>query len=237
MEIARIKSLHPATEYTPSWNFPVGVAQWKDTATIDTIREWLISKEDHFITTYPIHHDGKTGLGNDSVTARHGTYNLFHMIDELPEFAKLLEFLQISYIQFIQTDQTSLRDLHIFSWYNIARKGNRIEEHAHGADHESYLSGNMHFDDYHTANTYSSPFDPRSNVTFRNAKGGLTMFPSCLPHESDVYNDEKLRVSFAFDLRLSADLYTNKPQSHPFMNAEIFESLVNKYDIHFSRYG
>ena len=235
MEIFRIKSQHPKTEYTPSWNFPIGVAGWNDYKKVDIIRNWLINKEQWFIENYPVRHDGKTGLGNDSVTARHGTYNLFHFTNELPELKDWLKFAQSAYLDFVSQDLSSVQDLYIFSWYNIARNGDSIGEHAHGADSSSYLSGNMHFDDYDTVNSYMSPFDARSQLAFKNFKGGLTYFPSCLPHNSDVYTGNSPRVSIAFDLRIAENQHITNPQATPFMNTEIFQTLFKeKNDLHTS---
>jgi hypothetical protein len=235
MEIFRIKSRHPKTEYAPSWNFPVGVAGWQDFDKIDTIKNWLINKEQWFIDNFPVHHDGKTGLGNNSVTARHGTYNLFHFTNELPELNDWLKFAQTTYLDFVSQDLANVQDLYIFSWFNIARKGDSIGEHAHGADSDSYLSGNSHFDDYDTINSYMSPFDARSQFSFKNFKGSIALFPSCLPHKSDVYNSDTPRVSVAFDLRLAEDMYISNPLATPFMNSEIFQTLYKeKHDLHSS---
>jgi len=234
MEIFRIKSPHPKTEYAPNWNFPVGVAGWTDFEKIDTIKNFLLSKED-YILSLPITNDGGTKLGNDTVTSRHGSYNLFHFADELPEINDWLKFAQNAYLDFVSQDMASVQELYMFAWYNIARKGDSIGEHAHGADFDSYLSGNMHFDDYATINSYMSPFDRRSQVSFKNFKGGLTFFPSCLPHKSDVYTGDALRVSIAFDLRLAENQYISHPLATPFMNTEIFQTLIKeKNDLHTS---
>jgi hypothetical protein len=226
MKILRIKSLHPNTEYTPSWNYPVGIDQWNDEKSVDTIKNWLIANEQDFIDRYPVYHDGGTGLGLDSVTGRHGQYNLFEYIKHLPELDDLLNVLRFKYLEFVSKEQGNWRDLDIYAWFNIMRNGQKIEEHGHGADERSYLSGNMHLDTYNTLNTYRSPFDPSSQVIVGNTKGDIAFFPSCVPHYSDEYIGTEPRVSIAFDLRLATDPFSSKLRNIEFMNTEIFQTIV-----------
>ena len=51
-----------------------------------------------------------------------------------------------------------------------------MDVHAHGGTPDSYLSGNMHFDDYQTKTFYRSSFDPESKIGLPNKKGGCVIF-------------------------------------------------------------
>jgi hypothetical protein len=225
--INRIRSLYPTTEFTPSWNFPIYTDQWLEVEKIDKIRSWLLDREEEFIATFPYHHDGGAALGKDSVTSRHGLYSLFWFEKDIPEIMDLLKFIRESYVKFITEENAIPRDSYIVSWFNVARKDQDIKQHAHGADHESYLSGNIHLDTYDTYNTFISPYDDRSAFIRDNVKGGISIFPSCVPHYSSVYEGEEPRVSIAFDLRIKpTKQYGFGVESIPFMDTNIYNQLT-----------
>lgn len=226
MNIIRFKSLHPKTEFSPEWDIPLYVSQWKEADKINKIKNFLINKEEEVLSlpigTSAAYGDGRTGLGLNSVTSKSGIYSLFDFRNELPEFDELLNFLRCSYVDFVLQNQSEIRNLHIVCWYNIVRSGQEIQKHFHGANHNMYLSGNMHLDDYPTSTDYHIPYDDNIIHKFENIIGGITMFPSYLPHKVGVYTGEELRVSVAFDLHIQEpkDLV-----SIPFMNEEILNSL------------
>ena len=59
--IARLKSLHPYTEYAPSWDIPLYMNVLHEYDTVDNVRNWLIENEQKFLDL-PVHNDGGTGL-------------------------------------------------------------------------------------------------------------------------------------------------------------------------------
>lgn len=225
MSILRLKSLHPETEYAPQWNIPLYQAEWNDFEKINAIRDALLRNEQKFIDELEVHQDGGTGLGLDSVTSRFGRYNLFHYIDMCPELGELLTFFQKTYVNFVTEDITAIRDLDIVCWFNVVRKGEKIQEHNHGSGHTSYLSGNFHCDSYNTVTYYKSPFDPTMASPFNNEKGVVTMFPSYLTHGTTEHDSDAERVSIAFDLRLTDNPYNEFLNAVPFMREEIYKSL------------
>tara|TARA_B110000503_G_scaffold123782_1_gene189687 strand:+ start:1455 stop:2165 length:711 start_codon:yes stop_codon:yes gene_type:complete len=230
MKLIKIKSMHPANEFAPSWNIPIHISNWNDYEKIDKIKNFLISKETDMLTLPNgaglAYGDGRTGLGLDSVTARSGTYSLFDFSKELDEFNDLLDFIRISYLNFISEYQAAFYNSHIVCWYNVVRTGQNINTHFHGTGHDCYLSGNMHLDNYPTTTNYYVPYDKSLIHKFENIAGGLTMFPTYLPHGVDTYTGEDLRISVAFDLHTAVpkDLI-----SIPFMNNEIFNNIEHLY--------
>jgi hypothetical protein len=231
MEIFKIKSSHPKTEYAAVWDISLGRTVWEDIDKINIIQHWLLNNKERIINQYPAFNDGGTGLGPNSVTSRSGTYNLFNFAEELPELNDLLNFFRKSYLKFIEKDFNSPRDLSIVCWFNVVDANQQIKEHLHGSEPDGYLSGNMHLGDYHTYTYYRSPFAPFGFIPFTNVTGGLTLFPSYVPHKTDVYGDHnRPRISIAFDLRLS-EIWTKdhngeqRLHSIPFMNADIFNQL------------
>lgn len=219
----------PQTEYAPAWNISIGVSQWIDSDKVDTIRKWLIANENRIKAMYPPLNDGGTGLGDNSVTSRFGRYNLFDFANELPELNELLTFFRLAWLEFVAKDYTSHHELNIVCWFNIVRKEQKIREHLHGAIPTGYLSGNMHLDNYPTVTNYRSPFTPTEYTPIDNVKGGITIFPSYVPHNTSVYEpeDDAPRLSIAFDLRMpntsDAVLKTVK-----FMDKEIFSQLTGQ---------
>jgi hypothetical protein len=225
MSIIRFKSLHPKTEFSPEWDIPLYMSQWVEIDKINKIKNFLINKEQEIISL-PTGSggDGRTGLGLNSVTSKYGMYSLFEFKNELPELNDLLNFLRCSYIDFVLQNQSEVRNLHIVCWYNIVRCGQEIQKHFHGAGHDIYLSGNVHLDNYPTSTDYHIPYDDNIVHKFENITGGITIFPSYLPHKVGVYVGEELRVSIGFDLHIQEpkDLV-----SILFMDNEIFNRLTN----------
>ena len=226
INIFKIKSQFPITDYSPSWDISIGNTAWEDTDKIDTIRNWLLANEDKIKEKYPVSTiGGDTGLGPDSISSRIGMYNLFEFAEELPELKDLLTFLQRSYIDFVKMEYASVYDLALVSWVNILREGENIREHVHSASNVSYLSANLHLDDYPTKTIYKSPYERFNDFPFDNVKGGLTIFPSYIPHVTTEYTNSSVpRVSIAFDLRLPYTIPIDQPRQD-FMNREIFEQL------------
>lgn len=225
MKIFRMKSAHPKNEYAPSWNFPFGLELWEDSTKIDSIRNWLIYNESRFLSL-SYHHDASTGLGQDSVTSRFGRYNLFNFVNELKELNDLLKFLQVSYLNFVSQDNSEIRSLEIICWFNLLKNKEEIKEHDHGLGNDVYLSGNIHLENYQTYTNYRCPFDKNVVASFENTKGGLTIFPSFIPHYTTEFLGHGLRASIAFDLRLEGIPSNKNFHAIPFMNEKIFNQLT-----------
>lgn len=232
--IYKMSSLKPLTDYAPSWDFPIGVSRWKDSNhQIKNIKKWLLDNEQRFIKQYPVNFDGGTGLGNQSVTSRFGRYNLFNFVNELPELQGLLHFFRISYLEFIKEDKSEIKDLDIVCWFNVIRDQQKIDKHHHGAGHDVYLSGNFVCDNYPTKTIYQCPFDANVEIPVVNQRGTLSIFPTCLPHYSTLFESNiDQRVTIAFDLRLTTLKNVQDLTALPFINQTIIEEL--EYDLYTS---
>ena len=103
-----------------------------------------------------------------------------------------------------------------------------MDVHAHGGTPDSYLSGNMHFDDYQTKTFYRSSFDPESKIGLPNKKGGCVIFPSYTQHYTEEHSESKPRVSVAFDLRLTGSFDKDFFNAIPFMNQDILKEIQEK---------
>lgn len=228
MIIYKMKSIPTMTEYAPTWDFSFGVNKWQDSDKIKTIRNWLIANENRIINSYSGDYDGGTGLGNNSLTGRFEKYNLFDYADELPELNDMLKFFRISYLEFLEEEQHDVRDTVLVCWYNVMREGEFVAEHHHGAGYDVYLSGNIMLDTYPTCTNYTCPYDKDVKLPFSNNEGILTIFPSCIPHHSDPYHGEGVRISIAFDIRLPSIQENADRKAITFMNEEIFNQLSSE---------
>ena len=74
--IYKFKSEHPMTPYAPSYDYIITQSVWDESDKIDTIRNFLLSKEKD-ILKLDFNSDGGTGLDNSSITTRHSNYNVF----------------------------------------------------------------------------------------------------------------------------------------------------------------
>ena len=194
-----LKSATPLSPYAPDYKFELSRAVWDDEEKVDKIKKFLIKKEKD-VLKLPYLNDACTGLNEDSVTTRYARYNLFDFADECPELKDLWKFFQEHWYERIQKDNTRPYKTKIVCWFNILRKGDKMEAHSHNSRFSAYLSGNFHLDNYDTATTYKFMDDW---TAIDNVKGGLIMFPSQLLHEVDSFEDEGVRISIAFDLHLT----------------------------------
>jgi hypothetical protein len=217
MHLRRLKSQQATTPYAPSWDVPLGIAQWSEHDKIDTIRDFLLEKEEE-ILRLPYQGDGNTGLDETNITTRYGNYHLFDFTEECSELNDLLEWLREQWVRFIIEDNTQPYILAFTCWYNIIRKGQEIKPHRHGAGSIVYLSGNMHLDNYETSTQYEHM---GMTATLPNVKGGLTLFPGYVHHGVLVYNGDTPRVSLAFDISI------NEPPVHPLQKGLKYRSFAD----------
>ena len=213
------------TEYAPTWDFSIGINKWRNDSKIKIIKDWLINNEKRLINKYSGDYDGGTGLGTNSLTGRFEKYNLFEYANELPELNELLDFFRTSYLEFLEIEKKDVRDTVIVCWYNVMRNGEFVAEHHHGAGHDVYLSGNFMLDTYPTCTNYLCPYDKDAILPMSNSIGILTIFPSFLPHKSDPYYGDEVRVSIAFDIRLPSVQENRERKAITFMNRDIFNNL------------
>ena len=77
-------------------------------------------------------------------------------------------------------------------------KGGNMTPHHHGRTPMSYLSSNMHLDNYDTKTVYFSPVSDDS-WEYSAVKGGTIIFPSYMYHAVTTFEGDDIRVSMACD--------------------------------------
>ena len=158
------------------------------------LKNYILRIEKNILRDFKSEGDGNTGLGNDSLTSRHHSYNLF----SFNETKYLIESIKKNYNLFlkelkVQPPSTTYGKC----WANVMRKGDQIKRHRHAIDSKSYLSGHLCVKTNKTNTYYRNPY---SGEVFKseNKPGKLTIFPSWMEHYTDVASC--LRITVAFDL-------------------------------------
>lgn len=225
IDIDRVSSMSPLNSYAPTWDIAFGTAMWNEDAKIDQIRTYLIEKEHEIVKLEPQEETG-------ALTARFEAYNLFDLEKEESAFGDLFKWLQKTYIEYVEKDNTPVEDLKIVAWYNSLTEGGKVDSHHHGASPITYLSGNLHLDNYNTKTFYEYPYEHHIHHHVQNKKGQVTIFPSCIFHHTNEYEGEEKRISIAFDLwqtKYFGDGATGRVPSplatKTFMNKEIANEI------------
>ena len=206
----RIRSEVKQPPFAPEWDYSIIEGEIDD-VNFDYISDYLLKKQDEIFKLIPTH-DGLTGLGLDSTTARHASYNIFKFGDS--EINKLKENIIILHNELLKQmgmeDVIPYVNLYIQSWYNVMNKGQKISIHSHDLGPFCYLGGHITVQCDDTYTGYCHPAlipildEGSDNESFvhisKNKVGKITLFPNHIPHFTDTHNGDKERITIAFDL-------------------------------------
>ena len=206
----RIRSEVKQTPFAPEWDYRIIEGEIDD-VDFDYIADYLLKKQDEILKIKPTH-DGLTGLGLDSTTARHASYNIFKFGDS--EINKLKENIIILHNELLKqmgmVDVIPYVNLYIQSWYNVMNKGQNISIHLHDITSTCYLGGHItvQCDDTYTGYTHPALIpildEGSDNKSFvhqsKNKVGKITLFPNHIPHFTNTHDGDKERITIAFDL-------------------------------------
>jgi hypothetical protein len=168
---------------------------------VHRLSQQILKNEPKIIDRYPPTaldgvSDGGTGLGLNSLTSRFFHFNVLNWWGT----RKLRKSIRKGYETY-----TNIKDqpIYVQCWANVMRKGQRIYSHIHDdrflPAHQN-LSGHFNVKVDGLTSTY---YDGKPHV---NKDGEMLLFPSFIPHWTDVYNGEGERITVAFDIK-SADFY------------------------------
>ena len=202
------KSLDPNNFFAPHWvfhffedNIPLNL--------ISNLQSIILDNEQQIINTYPdIDHDGGTGLGNNSLTARFSETNL--LLWEFSECQELYNILSTSYKKFL-SELNIQQPAYISAWANVVRQGQHIQPHWHSCFPDSFLGGHIVIAAENTSTIYQNPYNPSDLWKFKNIPGNLTFFPNHLIHWTTVNQAPNPRITIAFDM-LTDDYIKNTDQ-------------------------
>tara|TARA_Y100000401_G_scaffold39591_1_gene30079 strand:- start:90 stop:746 length:657 start_codon:yes stop_codon:yes gene_type:complete len=191
------------TPLAPKWKYFFAEEQTNN-IDIKALTKFLLKKEKDILKLESCD-DGYTGLGIESVTSRHLSYNFFKLKNK--EINKLKKNIISLHNKFIADCDILLpKNLFIKGWYNILRRGEKIKPHIHDVSPDSYLGGHFCVQCKNTSTYYMNPVDQLNNPNTHestNVPGKLTLFQNCMPHYTSSNKSNVERITIAFDIRVS----------------------------------
>ena len=202
--------------FAPTWDYFIA-EKLLSNIQCTRLKNYLLSKQQEVFAIKNNLDDCGTGLGNETTTARSGSYNIFTWDQpDINILKKEIASMCNNYHERVTGKKISKFGL--AGWMNIMKKGDRIELHNHSFQNDSYLSGNFTVSSNDTKTVYNNPFsqytkenvlvkvvedgvDDPSYYPSKNIDGKLTLFPSYIPHFTTEYKSDNYRITLAFDLR------------------------------------
>ena len=202
--------------FAPTWDYFIA-EKLLSNIQCTRLKNYLLSKQQEVFAIKNNLDDCGTGLGNETTTARSGSYNIFTWDQpDINTLKKEIASMCNNYHERVTGKKISKFGL--AGWMNIMKKGDRIELHNHAFSNDSYLSGNFTVSSNDTKTVYNNPFsqytkenvlvkmvedgvDDPSYYPSKNIDGKLTLFPSYIPHFTTEHKSDNYRITLAFDLR------------------------------------
>ena len=201
--------------FAPTWDYFIA-EKISYNIQCSRLKNYLLSKQQEILSLKDNLDDGGTGLGNETTTARFGSYNIFTW--DQPDINILKkEIASMCNNYHMKVTGKKILNFGLAGWMNIMKKGDRIEIHNHSFQNDSYLSGNFTVSCDNTKTVYNNPFsqytkenvlvkmvegdvDDSSYYSSKNIDGKLTLFPSYVPHFTTEHKSHSHRITIAFDL-------------------------------------
>ena len=202
--------------FAPTWDYFIA-EKLLSNIQCTRLKNYLLSKQQEVFAIKNNLDDCGTGLGNETTTARSGSYNIFTW--DQPDINILKkEIASMCNNYHMRVSGKKISKFGLAGWMNIMKKGDRIELHNHAFTNDSYLSGNFTVSSNDTKTVYNNPFsqytkenvlvkmvedgiDDPSYYSSKNIDGKLTLFPSYIPHFTTEHKSDSNRITLAFDLR------------------------------------
>tara|TARA_R100000482_G_scaffold124757_1_gene78851 strand:+ start:864 stop:1487 length:624 start_codon:yes stop_codon:yes gene_type:complete len=206
MNLLTNKSEPAQSPFAPQWHYHIG---YDSISNVDfkKIAKIILKKEKSILKKFPSSNDGYTGLGNNSLTSRHKHFNIFSWSE--PEIKKLKPIILDFHLQFLNKIKVNgLSNFYLKGWANVMRKGESIKAHLHSAQPTSYLSGHICVQCEKTATYYINPVNQLNEPYIEkisNEVGQIVLFPTCVPHYTDIHLGNEERITIAFDMILNND--------------------------------
>ena len=94
LSLIEFRSEDKQTPFAPTWDYKIAEGEIDD-VDFDYIAKYLTEKKEEILKIKPSKGDGYTGLGGDSVTARHADFNIFN-------FGNSKHFQKVHWDEFVQ---------------------------------------------------------------------------------------------------------------------------------------
>jgi hypothetical protein len=181
-------------------------------ASLVLMKEWELCQQfpDDVVVRDGMVLDGGTELGAESMTARHGFYNLLTW--DSPLIPVLFAQIRNHYVHYLMGLDKDVPPTWIKMWANVLRRDEWIAPHVHATDDQfGYLGGHISVacKDSSTYYVYGESID--LIYESKNVVGQISIFPSDIMHYTSIVKDISPRVTVAFDL-FSPRQYDNLSQ-------------------------
>ena len=199
------KSDPPKTPFAPDYAHYI---TYKEIFSEEECKEWdtyLLEQEQIHLEKYVTSSgDGRTGLGDNSITSRYGSFNVlrfdFHLVSKLKTeiFNGIKTVLSVS-------DNTNWQEtFYANAWFNVMRKTEFMDVHTHGYHMHSFYGFHVSISARETATSYYHPTKFQSEgCHIPNKIGYLTLFPNFVPHGVSGNRYDTPRISIAGDVKTS----------------------------------
>jgi len=207
-KIVNFKSLPKKNYFAPEWDYYI-IENIIKKVNFKSLSKFLLKKEKELLKiTKPILKastiDGYTGLGENSITSRYASFNVFNFKNkELYKISKEIINIHKILLNFLKIETP--KNLWIQCWFNVMRKGEFIKPHIHSFDPSTYLGGHICVQVQNTHTKYINPINQLNDqeiYTSENEVGKITLFQNNIPHFTNIHNCDKERITIAFDLAL-----------------------------------
>ena len=202
MKIINFQNLNIQNPFNP--NFSYHILENKTDFDNIFLTKFLLNKEEQIKNMYPGINDGGTDLGESSVTSRFINYNLL----EFPETIFLKTIIRKNHDDFLKNLNITIdKNYYVQCWFNVLRKGEKINRHHHFSDNDGYLGGHICVN---VNNTYTHYEYPYFGTIFSslNEPCKITLFPNWIYHYTDKVEEDFNRITIAFDI-LTEKSYIN----------------------------
>lgn len=195
----------PLTPFAPKDNHYITYKQVFSETECKEWNDYLLEQEqlllaEHITSTG----DGQTGLGPNAITSRWVHFNVlkfdFHLISKLKD-----EIIKgVKTILELSNNQSWTDTLYANSWFNILRRGEGMDVHAHGYHNHSFYGFHLSINAKETITSYFHPIKFEGAAFYLpNKIGALTLFPAYISHGVSEHRHETPRISIAGDLKTS----------------------------------
>ena len=210
MKVINFRSQPKNNFFAPEWNYFIAETL-AENIDFNQFSIFLLNKRNEILNlpdndnTEAAH----TGLIN-STTSRWKKYNVLSWEDKnIYLFKDNIIKAHNEFLKFLKLNLPN--ELYVQCWLNVMKKGEKINAHIHSFHPNTYLGGHLCVQVKDTCTYYMTSMNQVNNpeiYSSENEIGKLTLFQNCVPHFTDIHNDDKERITLAFDLSLQkADNY------------------------------
>lgn len=216
-KFSEFKSKPPKSPFAPNYHY-IFAENFIEDIDFKKVAAIILEKEKEIVNSTIPTTDAYTGLGDNSLTSRWKSFNIFSWTE--PEIEKLKVQIYTRYLEFLQAYNVPRSDVMIQCWANVMREGEEIRPHIHASGEWSYLGGHVTVQCEDTSTVYINPIDqinePDVYVSY-NRIGKITLFQHNIPHYTTPHHSttNSERITLAFDISMAEFVNLFDHNTHP----------------------